>query len=87
LATAPNSKVISEITNGLKQRGKLIIVAAASEPMEVIPFTLISGKTIQGWPSGDAKDSEDTMNFSVLKMFALKLKFSLLRKQMRRITK
>jgi len=67
LATAPNSKVISEITNGLKQRGKLIIVAAASEPMEVIPFTLISGKTIQGWPSGDAKDSEDTMNFSVLK--------------------
>jgi alcohol dehydrogenase/propanol-preferring alcohol dehydrogenase len=62
LATAPNSKVISEITNGLKQRGKLIIVAAASEPME-----LISGKTIQGWPSGDAKDSEDTMNFSVLK--------------------
>jgi len=87
LATAPNSKVISEITNGLKQRGKLIIVAAASEPMEVIPFTLISGKTIQGWPSGDAKDSEDTMNFSVLKMFALKLKFFLLRKQMRRITK
>jgi D-arabinose 1-dehydrogenase-like Zn-dependent alcohol dehydrogenase len=35
--------------------------------MEVIPFTLISGKTIQGWPSGDARDSEDTMNFSVLK--------------------
>jgi alcohol dehydrogenase/propanol-preferring alcohol dehydrogenase len=67
LATAPNSKVISEITNGLKQRGKLIIVAAANEPMEVIPFTLISGKTIQGWPSGDARDSEDTMNFSVLK--------------------
>jgi len=42
-------------------------VAAASEPMEVIPFTLISGKTIQGWSSGIAKDSEDTMNFSVLK--------------------
>jgi alcohol dehydrogenase/propanol-preferring alcohol dehydrogenase len=35
--------------------------------MEVIPFALISGKTIQGWPSGDARDSEDTMNFSVLK--------------------
>lgn len=67
LATAPSSKVISEITNGLKQRGKLIVVAATNEPVEVIPFSLISGKTIQGWPSGDAKDSEDTMNFSVLK--------------------
>jgi D-arabinose 1-dehydrogenase-like Zn-dependent alcohol dehydrogenase len=67
LATAPNSKAISVLTDGLKLRGKLIIVAAASEPMSVIPFTMISGKTIQGWPSGDAKDSEDTMNFSVLK--------------------
>lgn len=67
LATAPNSKAISALTDGLKLRGKLIIVAAASEPMSVIPFTMISGKTIQGWPSGDAKDSEDTMNFSVLK--------------------
>ncbi|GAB6282177.1 MAG: alcohol dehydrogenase [Ignavibacterium sp.] len=67
LATAPNSQAISELTNGLKHRGKLIIVAAASDPMTVIPFTLISGKSIQGWPSGSAKDSEDTMTFSVLK--------------------
>jgi propanol-preferring alcohol dehydrogenase len=66
LATAPNSKAISSLVDGLTPRGKLFIVAAASDPLEVIPLSLISGRMVAGWPSGHAKDAEDTLNFSAL---------------------
>jgi propanol-preferring alcohol dehydrogenase len=66
LATAPNSKAISSLVDGLTPRGKLLIVAAASDPLEVIPLSLISGRMVAGWPSGHAKDTEDTLNFSAL---------------------
>jgi len=66
LATAPSSKAISSLVDGLAPRGKLVIVAAASDPLEVIPISMISGRMITGWPSGHAKDSEDTLNFSAL---------------------
>jgi len=66
LATAPNAKVIGELTDGLSARGKLLIVAAAADNVEFAPFTMLSGKTIAGWPSGSSIDSEDTLNFSAL---------------------
>lgn len=67
LATAPNSKSISGLVDGLGRNGKLLIVAAAVEPIEVSPLQLISGRrTIAGWPSGHAKDSEAVLNFSTL---------------------
>jgi D-arabinose 1-dehydrogenase-like Zn-dependent alcohol dehydrogenase len=66
LATAPNSQAISSLVDGLTPRGKLLIVAAASDPLEVIPLSLISGRMVTGWPSGHAKDAEDTLNFSAL---------------------
>jgi D-arabinose 1-dehydrogenase-like Zn-dependent alcohol dehydrogenase len=34
------------------------------EPLSVMPMALLSGKTVAGWPSGSAVDSEDTMRFS-----------------------
>jgi propanol-preferring alcohol dehydrogenase len=46
LATAPNSKAISSLVDGLTPRGKLLIVAAASDPLEVIPLSLISGRMV-----------------------------------------
>jgi D-arabinose 1-dehydrogenase-like Zn-dependent alcohol dehydrogenase len=65
LATAPDSKAISGLVNGLSAGGKLVIVGASTEPLSVTPLQLILGrKTIQGWPSGTAKDSEDTLQFS-----------------------
>ncbi|MCA8965007.1 MAG: alcohol dehydrogenase catalytic domain-containing protein [Planctomycetes bacterium] len=64
LATAPNGDAISGALGGLKRRGKRMIVAAASEPLTVNGFALLSGKTIHGWPSGSSVDSEDTMRFS-----------------------
>jgi propanol-preferring alcohol dehydrogenase len=66
LATAPNNEAIASTLDGLKARGKLLIVAAPFEPMRVAVFPLLSGKTIAGWPSGTSIDSEDAMAFSVL---------------------
>jgi D-arabinose 1-dehydrogenase-like Zn-dependent alcohol dehydrogenase len=66
LATAPSAQAIASTLDGLKPRGKLVLIAAAHEPIAVPVFTMLSGKTIAGWPSGTAIDSEDTMAFSVL---------------------
>jgi len=67
LATAPDSKSISALVDGLAGNGKLLIVGAGVESLTVTPLQLISGrKSIQGWPSGTAKDSEDTLRFSSL---------------------
>jgi D-arabinose 1-dehydrogenase-like Zn-dependent alcohol dehydrogenase len=66
LATAPYADAISATVDGLKPRGKLLIVAAPFEPLKVSAFSLLSGKTVAGWPSGSAIDSEDAMAFSAL---------------------
>jgi D-arabinose 1-dehydrogenase-like Zn-dependent alcohol dehydrogenase len=66
LATAPNSAAMASTVDGLKPRGKLLIVAASFEPLTVSAMGLISGKEIAGWPSGSAIDSEETLNFSAL---------------------
>jgi D-arabinose 1-dehydrogenase-like Zn-dependent alcohol dehydrogenase len=67
LATAPDSKSISAVVDGLAGKGKLVIVGASPEPLTITPLQLIVGRrSIQGWPSGSAKDSEDTMQFSAL---------------------
>jgi D-arabinose 1-dehydrogenase-like Zn-dependent alcohol dehydrogenase len=67
LATAPNSKAMSELFEGLGPRGKLLVVGADFEPIEVAPSQLISGsRTIQGWASGIPADSEDTLRFAEL---------------------
>lgn len=64
LATAPHAEAIASVVDGLTPRGKLLIVAAPTEPMQISALSLLSGKTIAGWPSGTALDSEDTLAFS-----------------------
>ncbi len=67
LATAPSSKAMSELIDGLGPNGKLIVVGATFDPIEVTPVQLISGsRTIQGWAAGTPADSEDTLLFSEL---------------------
>jgi D-arabinose 1-dehydrogenase-like Zn-dependent alcohol dehydrogenase len=67
LATAPNSKAMSELINGLGPNGKLIVVGATFDPIEVTPPQLIFGNhTIQGWAAGTPPDSEDTLRFAEL---------------------
>jgi len=67
LATAPSSKAMSELIDGLGPHGKLVVVGAGPDPIEVTPIQLIAGsKSIQGWWSGIPTDSEDTLEFSLL---------------------
>jgi propanol-preferring alcohol dehydrogenase len=66
LATAPHASSMASTLAGLKGRGKLLIVAAAFEPMQLSTMGLLSGKAIAGWPSGTSIDSEDTLAFSAL---------------------
>ncbi len=67
LATATDSKSMSGAVGGLGVDGKLLVVGASMEPIEVPPLALIPGRrSISGWPAGTASDSEDTMAFSVL---------------------
>jgi Zn-dependent alcohol dehydrogenases len=65
LATAPNADAITSVVGGLGRDGRLVIVAVTGEAVEVPPMALIQGRrSVSGWPSGDAKDSEETLVFS-----------------------
>ena len=67
LATVTDAKSMSAAVGGLGIDGKLIVLGASMQPIEVSPLALISARrSISGWPSGTASDSEDTMDFSVL---------------------
>jgi D-arabinose 1-dehydrogenase-like Zn-dependent alcohol dehydrogenase len=67
LATAPSSKAMSELIDGLGPNGKLVVIGATFDPIEVAPVQLITGsKTIQGWAAGTPADSEDTLRFAEL---------------------
>jgi D-arabinose 1-dehydrogenase-like Zn-dependent alcohol dehydrogenase len=67
LATAPDSKSISALINGLAPRGTLMVIGAGMESLTVTPLQLIPGsKSIRGWASGTARDSQDTLEFSSL---------------------
>ncbi|MGA3158230.1 MAG: alcohol dehydrogenase [Steroidobacteraceae bacterium] len=66
LATVTDAKSMSSVVAGLGIDGKLLVVGASGEPMEVSSMMLIGARrSLAGWPSGTAPDSEDTMNFSV----------------------
>jgi len=67
LATATSGKAMSATIGGLDIDGKLIVLGAATERIEVDPLLLIGGRrSIAGWPSGTSLDSQDTLAFSVL---------------------
>jgi D-arabinose 1-dehydrogenase-like Zn-dependent alcohol dehydrogenase len=65
LATAPDSKSMSELIDGLGVNGSLVVVGASPEPIQVSPIQLITGRhRIQGWSAGIPTDSEDTLRFA-----------------------
>ena len=67
LATAPSSKAMSEVIDGLAPNGKLVVIGATFDPIEVTPIQLITGsRSIQGWASGTPADEEDTLRFAEL---------------------
>lgn len=65
LLTAPNKKLIPQLMAGLGPLGKLIVLAATDGPAEIDTNSMIGkGLSISAWPSGQAQDSEDTINFA-----------------------
>jgi D-arabinose 1-dehydrogenase-like Zn-dependent alcohol dehydrogenase len=67
LATATSGKAMAAVLAGLAVDGKMIIVGAADDPLEVPALLLIGGRrSVAGWPSGRSIDSQDTLRFSAL---------------------
>jgi D-arabinose 1-dehydrogenase-like Zn-dependent alcohol dehydrogenase len=65
LATVTNGDAMSAVLGGLGVNGKLIIVGAAAEPLQVPGIPLLMGRrSIVGWPSGSSIDSQDTLALS-----------------------
>ena len=58
---------MSELVPALAPRGTFLVIGASGDPLQVQTGLMIGGsKTIQGWASGIATDSEDTMRFAEL---------------------
>ncbi len=67
LSTVTNTDAVMAVLGGLGVRGKLLIVGASMEPLQIPPAMLIGGsKSIVGHASGHSGDSEDTLDFSAL---------------------
>ena len=67
LATVTSGKAMTATIGGLGVDGKLVVLGAADVPLEVSALALIGARrSIAGWPSGRAIDSQDTMAFCAL---------------------
>jgi D-arabinose 1-dehydrogenase-like Zn-dependent alcohol dehydrogenase len=68
VATAPNSKAMSELIGGLGPNGNLILIGVTTDPIEVPPVQLIRGsKNMEGWGGVTPADSDDTLRFAELR--------------------
>ena len=66
LGTGPGGKALSTVLGGLAVNGKLIIIGASDEAVEVSPNCFFFGhRSVVGWLVGSSIDSEDTLSFSV----------------------
>lgn len=66
IATVTSGQAMSAVQAGLGPNGTLLVIGAA-DSLSVSPLLLISGqRSIKGWYSGTAVDSQDTLAFSVL---------------------
>ncbi|MGH7728815.1 MAG: alcohol dehydrogenase catalytic domain-containing protein [Vulcanimicrobiaceae bacterium] len=67
LATVTASDAMEATLAGLGIDGRLIVLGAATDPLPLIPATLLGKRlSIAGWPSGTSADSADTMRFCAL---------------------
>ncbi|MGK5556534.1 alcohol dehydrogenase [Actinomadura kijaniata] len=67
LGTAANSDAMSAAVGGLRPRGRLVVLGATPEPLQISPHSLIMGsRSVHGHPSGTAQDVAETMAFSAL---------------------
>lgn len=67
LATVDHADLQSDLVNGLRPNGRLIVLEG-QQPIQVTGHVLATDRlSVSGWYSGVAQDSEDTLNFAVLK--------------------
>jgi D-arabinose 1-dehydrogenase-like Zn-dependent alcohol dehydrogenase len=67
LATAPSAAAISALVDGLSVNGKLVVPAAPTEPLTISALPLLlANRSVAGWYSGTAMDSQDTLELSAL---------------------
>ena len=64
IATVTAGEAMSAVQGGLAVKGTLMVIGAAPS-LQVSPLVLISGsRSVKGWNSGTAIDSQDTLAFS-----------------------
>lgn len=67
LGTVPSAKAMNAVLGGLSPNGKLIMIGASDEPLQVPVNQFLSGRhSVMGWYSGSSIDSQDTLAFSAL---------------------
>jgi alcohol dehydrogenase, propanol-preferring len=67
LATAASTSSMGPLMAGLAPRGRLIVLGASPEPIQLDAAQLIFGaRSVEGSLTGTAVDIEDTLTFSVL---------------------
>ena len=68
LATAPDSRAMTELIGGLGSNGKLLLIGVSSGSIDFAPTQLIrGGKSIEGWAGVTPADSNDTLRFAELR--------------------
>ncbi|WP_235011397.1 zinc-binding dehydrogenase [Bryocella elongata] len=68
LATAPDSKAMSELPAGLGPNGNLLLIGVTTSPIETPPVQLIRGsKSMQGWGGVTPTNSDDVLIFAELR--------------------
>src|SRR6266699_6639524 len=66
IATVTNADAMTAVLGGLSPNGVFLVIGAAG-PLSVDPILLLSGcRSVKGWYSGTAIDSQDTLSFSAL---------------------
>lgn len=67
MMTASSSRLAAELLGGLGRNGTLLLLGAGAEPIPINTLPMIMKRLrVQGWPSGNPQDSQDTMAFSAL---------------------
>ncbi len=67
LATVTDGKAMSSVVAGLAIDGKLMVLGAPPDSLQIPALLLIGGRrSVVGWPSGSSIDSQDTLRFCAL---------------------
>jgi len=67
LATVTSGSAMAAVLGGLGINGKLIVLGAPVDPLQVSALLLIlARRSIAGWPAGTSVESQDALSFSAL---------------------